>query len=47
MVCGPPLSALPPTDREALLYGKKQRGNLMTHQFNITMVSALIFLAHM
>ena len=41
MVCDPLLRALLPPDREALLYGEKQKSNLMPHQFNVTMVAAL------
>ena len=39
MVCGPLLRALLPTDGEALLYGKRQKNNLMPHQFNVTMIA--------
>ena len=41
MICGPKSIALPPTDREALLYGKKQKSDFMSHQLNVVMVAAL------
>ena len=41
MVCGPLLKALLSADREALLYGEKQRNNFMPHQFNVTMTAPL------